>query len=155
LALALVPALAYLVLNPLNQVLAAAGKPLAEYAPPVRHLIQTILMLSGGFIVTSLLWATMLARLIDGRIRAAAAVFALAGCLALCGVIHSGLPSSPILTPPEAIRRLEAEGRLDASAHQTPYHWAGAYLAAAVALLAIGRFGHAPAAAAADPAPPP
>ena len=47
--------------------------------------------------------------------------------------------------PAAAIRRLEAEGRLDASAVQTPYHWAGAYLGVAVVLLAIGRFGRAPA----------
>jgi AGZA family xanthine/uracil permease-like MFS transporter len=147
LALACVPALAYLVLVPLNQVLAASGRPLAAYALPVRHLIQTILMLSGGFILTSLLWATALARLIDGRARAAVVVFALAGVFALFGVIHSGLPSSPILTPAAAIRQLEAEGRLDASAGQTPYHWAGAYLAVAVVLLAVGRFGRAPAVA--------
>ncbi|HEX8203662.1 MAG TPA: permease, partial [Isosphaeraceae bacterium] len=147
LALACVPALAYLVLVPLNQVLADAGKPIGAFAPPVRHLVQTIRMLSSGFILTSLLWATALARLIDGQVRAAAGVFALAGCLALFGAIHSGLPSSPILWPGEAIRRLEAEGRLGASSAQTPYHWAGAYLGVAGVLLAIGRFGRAPAGA--------
>lgn len=144
LALACVPALAYLVLILLNQVLADARRPLTAYTPPVRHLIQTLLMLSGGFIVTSLLWATGLARMLDGRVRAAAAVFALAGGLSLFGVIHSGLPSGPLLDPATAIRRLESEGRLDASAGQTPYHWAGAYLGVAVVLLAIGRFGRAP-----------
>jgi AGZA family xanthine/uracil permease-like MFS transporter len=138
-ALACVPALAYLALIALNQVLAEAGKPFSALSSPLQHWIETVTILSGGFIVTSLLWGTALAHLIDGRARAAAATFALAGAAAWFGVIHSPLPSGPILPPAEAVQRLKAEGRDRAAAYQTPYHWAAAYGAVAATLLILGR----------------
>src|SRR5436305_8868024 len=68
-ALACVPALAYLALLAVNQVLAEAGTPFASLSRSAQHWVQTDLMLANGFIVTSLLWGTALARLIDGRLR--------------------------------------------------------------------------------------
>jgi adenine/guanine/hypoxanthine permease len=144
LALACVPALAYLALIPLNQVVNDSGKTFADFGRPVQHLLQTVTMLSGGFIVTSLLWATGLAKIIDGRMRAAAATFLLAGVFALFGVIHSGLPSGPITLPWTAIGQLKAEKRFEASAAQTPYHWAAAYAAMALVLVLVGKTGSAP-----------
>jgi AGZA family xanthine/uracil permease-like MFS transporter len=144
LALACVPALAYLALMQVNQVLDASGKPPGDYPEGVRRLAQTLTALSGGFILTSLLWATALAKLIDGRARAAAGWLALAGVLSLFGVVHSPFRSGPILTPAAAVARLRAEGRPDTAGGPTPYHWAVAYLAAAAAVLAVGRFGRAP-----------
>ena len=144
LALACVPALAYLSFLVMDRLFNAAGKPFGAYDRELQIWMQTITILAGGFIVTSLLWGTALARLIDGRIAGAAATFAVAAACAAFGVIHSPLPSGPIATPTEARRRLEAQGRWPATAGQTPYHWAGGYLAAAAVLLAIGRFGMAP-----------
>lgn len=143
-AFACVPALAYLCSLAIGQVLPETGRPFAELSKPVQHYVQTMTMLSGGFIVVSLLWATPLARLIDGRMRSAALTLVAAAVLALFGVIHSPLPSGPIAGPGQVIRRLKAEGRFEASAGQTPYHWAAAYAAAAVALLILGRTGAAP-----------
>jgi AGZA family xanthine/uracil permease-like MFS transporter len=144
LALACVPALAYLASIPLNQVVNDPGPPGREFtsfSPEVQHTIQTITILSGGFIVTSLIWATGLAKVIDGRMKTAAAVFLLAGMFALFGVIHSPLPSSPIVTPGEAMARLKSLGRFDATTSQTPYHWAAAYAFVAGTLLLIGATG--------------
>ena len=103
-----------------------------------------MVILSGGFIVTSLLWGTTLAHLIDGKVRAATATLLLAGLFALFGVIHSPLTSSPIVEPAEAVRRLKAEGRYAATAAQTPYHWAAAYVAMAASLALIGLVGLPP-----------
>lgn len=144
LALACVPALAYLASIPLNQVINDPGPPAREFgsfAPEVQRTIQTITMLSGGFIVTSLLWATGLAKIIDRRMRAAAGVFLLAGTLSLVGIIHSPLPSSPIVLPAEAMARLKAAGREQAATFQTPYHWGVAYLLVSTTLLLIGATG--------------
>jgi len=145
--LACVPALAYLALITLNQILPEVEKPFASLSPAARHWISTVIMLSGGFIVTSLLWATFLTHLIDGRARAAAAVLLLAAVFSWFGIIHSPLPSSPIRSPSAVLRQLEIEGRASSTRNQTPYHWAGAYGAMAVLVLALGRTGHRPAAA--------
>jgi AGZA family xanthine/uracil permease-like MFS transporter len=101
--------------------------------------------------VTSLLWGSTLAHLIDGRLRPAIACLILAGAGSWFGVIHSGLPSGPIVWPGEAIRQLKAEGRFETSAYQTPYHWAAAYWGSAALLMALGRFGRPPASDRDDP----
>jgi AGZA family xanthine/uracil permease-like MFS transporter len=82
-----------------------------------------------------------LAKIIDGKMKTAAAVFLLAGTFALFGVIHSPLPSSPIVSPVEATARLKSLGRFDATASQTPYHWAAAYALVSVTLLLNGAAG--------------
>jgi AGZA family xanthine/uracil permease-like MFS transporter len=141
-ALACVPALAYLALITLNQVL-----PTIEFQalpPAAQRWVQTVTILSGGFIVTSLIWATTLAHLIDGRIRAAALAMLVASVMAWFGIIHSPLPSGPIVVPRVAMARLKAEGRELASANQTPYHWALAYGGFAAILLIIGAVGRPP-----------
>ncbi len=114
---------------------------------------MTVLAGGGGFILTSLLWATTLTHLIDGRIRPAALVLMLAGVLAFFGVMHSPLSSAPLAMPGEVIARLEADGHAAATAGQTPYHWSAAYVLAAVALLALGRFGQPPPPRQDDPLP--
>jgi AGZA family xanthine/uracil permease-like MFS transporter len=143
--LACVPALAYLALITLKQVLPEVGKPLADLRPQTQHWIATVTRLSGGFIVTSLLWGTFLTHLIDGRVKPAAATLLMAGAFAWFGIIHSPLPSGPIKAPGAVLRQLSEEGRATASAHQTPYHWAAAYATMAFTVLLLGRFGHRPA----------
>jgi AGZA family xanthine/uracil permease-like MFS transporter len=142
-ALACVPALAYLASIALKQVL-PGDMAIEGLRPAAQHWVQTVIMLSGGFIVTSLIWGTMLAHLIDGKLRSAVASLVIAGVCAWFGIIHSPLPSSPIVAPAEAGRLLEKEGRARASEGQTPYHWAVAYWAAAGVLVLVGVFGKAP-----------
>lgn len=143
-ALACVPALAYLALITVNQILPEAGKPFGEFSPVAQHWIATVTILSGGFIVTSLLWGAILTHLIDGRVMPAAATLILAGVCAWFGIIHSPLPSGEINIPSAVMNELARQGRAEASAHQTPYHWAAAYGAMAAAVLLMGRFGHRP-----------
>ena len=128
-----------------DQVLPGSRESFSQLSAGQQHWVETDLILANGFIVTSLLWGTMLAHLIDGRIRAAAAAVLLASVFAWFGVIHSPLPGSPILAPAEAMARLEQEGRATAAELQTPYHMAAAYAAVAVVLAAVGWFGKPPA----------
>jgi adenine/guanine/hypoxanthine permease len=142
LSLSCVPALAYLASVTLKQVL--TDEVYATLNPEAKHWVQTVTVLSGGFIVTSLLWGTALAKLIDGKIRAAAAVFGLAAVLSLFGVMHSPLISGPIDLPTNVMAMVAKEGRAELTASQTPYHWAAAYLAVAGVVLLIGRTGVPP-----------
>ena len=142
-ALACVPALAYLALLALNQVLPLAG-PFAGLSEPTRRWVQTVTTLSGGFIMLSLLWGSTLALLIDGRVRPAVGCLLLAAAFSLFGVIHSPLPSGPIVLPGEAIRMMKEQGRYEVSRLQTPYHWAAAYATSAALLLALARWGSPP-----------
>ncbi|WP_435005256.1 permease [Tundrisphaera lichenicola] len=142
--LACVPALAYLAKLAVGQVLAPGPEAFGQLAPGARHWVETVTMLSGGFIVTSLLWGAILAHLIDGRVRPAVACLVLAGVCSLFGVMHSGLPDGPIVTPSEAVRLLKSEGRLESAAFQTPYHWAAAYGGSAILLLVLRRSGRPP-----------
>jgi adenine/guanine/hypoxanthine permease len=146
-AFACVPALAYLALLTLNQLMPQLGKPFAELPLQTQHWVQTVTVLAGGggFIITSLLWGAALAHMIDGRLRPLILTLLLAAVFSWFGVIHSPLPSSPIMSPGAVIRQLEAEGRAQAATYQTPYHWAGAYVLMALALAALHRFGSPPA----------
>ena len=65
----------------------------------LRGELTTLRILANGFIVTSLVWASALAAIIDRRLpRAAAFFFVAAGCT-LFGVMHSPLPGSPLFLP--------------------------------------------------------
>jgi AGZA family xanthine/uracil permease-like MFS transporter len=131
LALAMLPALAYLTTIPLGLALG-----LRDPDPPARLLVQTLRCLSGGFIITSLLWAAALAMLIDGRLLRAALYFALAGVCALFGIIHSPLRSEQIDLPPRVLSQIP-EAFQEAIRYQTPYHWAGAYGLVVILLLLL------------------
>ncbi len=142
-ALACVPALAYLALIALKNVLPEV-KPFAEFSPNAQHFIQTVTILSGGFIVTSLLWGSILSHLIDRKVVSAVVCLVLAAVFSLFGVIHSPFENSPILMPTEVAAKLEAEGRAKATVYQRPHHWAIAYLVMAGAVLVIGKYGRLP-----------
>src|SRR5262249_5347414 len=94
LALAMLPALAYLITIPLGMALGVR-----DPDPAGRLVVQTLRCLAGGFIITSLIWAAALAMLIDGRLLRAASYFLLAGVFALFGVIHSPLRNEQIDLP--------------------------------------------------------
>jgi AGZA family xanthine/uracil permease-like MFS transporter len=94
-AIACVPALAALVKIQADKLLAAGAAPSAALA---RELFS-IRLLSSGFIVTSLLWAGLVAALIDRRLPAAAGWCLAAAAATLCGVIHSPFPDGRLFLP--------------------------------------------------------
>ncbi len=103
-ALACLPALAFLAMNIPGQIfgdpsLRAAGWSPADLNEGLSHNLKTLGMLSSSFIITSLLWAWALAAAIDRRLVLAAKVFLLAGILTLFGVIHSPLPGNQLFLP--------------------------------------------------------
>ena len=136
LALAALPALAYLITIPLNTVLGANAP--ASYAVP---MVQTLRCLANGFLITSLLWAAALAMILDGRLGRSAAFLALAGVCAFFGVIHSPLASERIGLPYDVLLLVQQQaGGADfwnAVRYQTPYHWATAYGLSALLLLGL------------------
>ena len=138
-AFATVPALAKLVMIYVGPLLPLLDKPLAQLDATQATALHTVQMLAAGFIVTSLLWASALAALIDRRLLRAALWFVVAAVASLFGVIHSPFPSERMFWP---LRRVDGVWRLlDFSAlgvpqGQTPYHIASAYLLVA-GLLAI------------------
>ncbi len=145
-AMACIPALAYLASLALGQILPVMGKPFAELPLATQQWIQTVMVLAGGgtFIVTSVLWATALAHLIDGRVRAIVGTLVLCTVFSWFGIIHSPLAVFPDRDARRGDRQLRKDGRYEATALQTPYHWSAAYLLTAVSLLALGRFGKTP-----------
>jgi len=98
-ALACVPALAYLAMLFVDPVMGEAKMGLTDLSAALAGRIATLRVLSGGFIVTSLLWASVLAALIDRRLARAAAFCVVAGAASLIGVIHSPHVGSPIGLP--------------------------------------------------------
>jgi len=93
--------------------------------------MAVIFILGNGFIITSMVWASLVAALVDGRLRLAAAVALLGGALTLFGIIHSVTPDGTIYLP----------WLLGASAQQLVYPFVGAYVALAVVfgLLSLQR----------------
>jgi AGZA family xanthine/uracil permease-like MFS transporter len=101
-ALACVPAMAALVINFADGLLAALakhGEGLEDLSPALGAQLQAIRSLSAGFIVTSLLWSAALANIIDRRLGSAAVYLVVAGLCALFGIIHSPMPGSPLALP--------------------------------------------------------
>jgi len=126
-ALACVPAMAALVLLFVDPLL--GPKSIDELAPNTAVQIYTLRMLAGGFVVTSLLWSSGLAAMIDRRLGLSAVYFLVAGIFTLFGVIHSSLPGNPLFVPWD----LPA---LPKAAHgQTPLTVAASYFVMAGVLL--------------------
>jgi AGZA family xanthine/uracil permease-like MFS transporter len=126
LALAMLPALAYLATIPLHSAL--AGRAPAPASAPV---VQTLYALANGFIISSMLWAAALAALLDGRLVRSGVYLLIAGVCALFGVIHSPFAQERMALPGSVLAQLPAQARF-----QTPYHWAAAY-----GLMALVFFG--------------
>jgi AGZA family xanthine/uracil permease-like MFS transporter len=126
LAVAALPALAYLVTIPMNQALGAQAPD-----PHSLFLVQTLRCLANGFIITGLLWAAALASLLDGRFVRSALYLLVAAACSLAGVIHSPLAEGPIDLPWRVMSQVPATFEAVAAV-QTPYHWAAAYVLAAL-----------------------
>jgi AGZA family xanthine/uracil permease-like MFS transporter len=123
--LACVPALAQLALIFIDKLLPLVGH---DLEPQLAAELQTVRMLSSGFILTSLLWASALAAIIDRRLWRASAFFFLAAGCALFGIIHSPAPGSPLFLP----------WQLDVVFQRPVYCYALGYLLVATLLVAWG-----------------
>lgn len=136
LTLACVPAMAKLVMLFVNTVLNQCDKTIGQLGPPLVDQLHVVQILASGFIVTSLLWASALAAIIDRRLRVGGLYFAIAGIFTLFGVIHS----------PYADERLVVTWILPANllsrtgADQPAFQLAFAYFASAILLTVWARF---------------
>jgi AGZA family xanthine/uracil permease-like MFS transporter len=98
-ALAFVPIVADLVLIQLKQVLAAFGKTAADLSGQLATTYQTVLVMANGFILTSLVWATMLTFIIDRRFKVASAFALIGAALSMVGLIHSPFEDGRLFLP--------------------------------------------------------
>ncbi|MGE0758523.1 MAG: permease [Pirellulaceae bacterium] len=134
-AIACVPALAALALiycDKLQGALLAHGIGTDQLNSVLRAEIETVRVLASGFIVTSLLWASALAALIDRQLPRAAGYYTIAGLCSLFGIIHSPLPDNRIFWPWE----------LAENYHATTFGYTGGYLATALLLLVWQAWRH-------------
>jgi AGZA family xanthine/uracil permease-like MFS transporter len=137
-ALACVPALAALAMLFVDNLLGdpalfAAGISLDKLQVELREQIVVTRILANGFIVTSLLWASALAALIDRRLRAAAVFFLIAAGLCAFGIIHSPFPGGRIFLP----------WQLDSTELQYPLRFTIGYLLVAALLCCWGTWKNA------------
>ncbi len=139
LAFAMLPALAYLITVPLNQVLVPVLIRQPDLlAAETAVVVQTLRCLANGFLISSLLWAAGLAMMLDGKLRHAAGFFLIAGACAFFGLIHSPLQAEQVGLPWAVLAQVDGPFR-QAVASQTPYHWAGAYALLALMLLGLAQ----------------
>jgi adenine/guanine/hypoxanthine permease len=125
-AVACIPALAALVKIQTDGLLAAGAEP----AGPLAVDLFSVRILAAGFIVTSLVWAGLLAALVDRQLRAAAGWCLTAAVATLFGVIHSPFADGRLFLP-WAIGELPAE-----AAGRGPLELAAAYALLALLLAA-------------------
>ena len=92
LAIACFPALAKLITIML-------GDLQATVAPEKADLLLTINVLAGGFILTSLTWASVTARIIDRRFYSAGVFFLAGALMTMFGLMHSPLPFDQMYLP--------------------------------------------------------
>jgi AGZA family xanthine/uracil permease-like MFS transporter len=133
--LACVPALAQLALIFIEKILGmptiiGSSVNVGSLVTPeaVAEATGNVRMLANGFIITSLLWASALAAIIDRRLMRAASLFIACSVFTMFGLMHSPLPGSPMFLP----------WQLEALAQQQVYSYVAGYLAAAVVLYAWG-----------------
>ena len=134
LALAMLPALAYLATIPLNMALGPDRQPM----PYAVAAILALRCLASGFIVTSLLWASALAAVLDRQMYRAAAYLGVAAICSLVGIIHSPLVPAVIGWPWHVYAQMLQTSPTPNMLCQSPYHWASGYLLAAAVVVVIG-----------------
>ncbi len=105
-AVACIPALAKLVAIQLSMFIAVIDytrvpEPVAEFLQ--NHLL-VINVMAGGFIFTSLIWASAVAKIIDRRFNTAALYLLAAAGLVLFGVMHSPLPGDRMFWPHDLVK---------------------------------------------------
>lgn len=98
-AMAFIPVIANLLFIETGSILANLGKDAADLSGEVAVSYQTIMMLGNGFIVSSLLWGSIAAYIIDHKLKVASVFLMIAGLLSLFGIIHSPFASGEIFLP--------------------------------------------------------
>ncbi len=106
-------------------------------------MILALRCLASGFIVTSLLWASALAEVLDRHMFRAAAYLGVAAVGSFVGIIHSPLTPAVIGWPWDVyatmVEKMPQTPEIQPQILcQSPYHWAGGYLLAAAVLMLIG-----------------
>jgi AGZA family xanthine/uracil permease-like MFS transporter len=133
-ALSMVPALAALAVVVIKNVYGPFLFPESERG---QFILQTMRCLSNGFLISGMLWSAALAMILDGRMRAGAVYFAVAGICAFFGIIHSPLVDEQLGLPWDILPQVP-EIFQHAVRTQTPYHWAATYGLMALTLLLLG-----------------
>ncbi len=125
-ALSFLPAIAYLVMIQVNSALAGAGVSAADLKGEAAAMFQGVTLLANGFIISSLIWAAALSRIIDQRFISAAAFFTAGGIACLFGIIHSPFPDGRLFFPWSV-------------GTTVPFSLFGAYVLSAGVLVLLGR----------------
>jgi adenine/guanine/hypoxanthine permease len=142
-AFACVPALAYLSVFFVKQLLAhplvSAGASLDSIGGELASSINTAILLSNGFILVSLVWASGLAFAIDRRLKAAAITFGIGAIFTMFGVIHSPRPDNNLFLPISS-EWLSPAWRLDAQYASPMWGLFAGYVLTALAFYAWSFF---------------
>ena len=93
-AIACLPAMAYLVQIFTGQLLSDPAVNADKLGAATQATLLNLRVLSNGFIITSLIWASALAAMIDRQLTRAAIYYLVAAGCTLFGVIHSPLASN-------------------------------------------------------------
>ncbi|GGA06715.1 hypothetical protein [Dyella caseinilytica] len=89
--------------------------------------LAVINVLGNGFIITSMIWASFVVAMIDGKPLRSACILVLGGVLTLFGVIHSVVPGGSLYLP----------WALDPTSRAIALQFAGAYLVLALVLAVL------------------
>ena len=141
-ALACVPALAFLSMNFVGQIFGDSAlnvNPSNLSNSKLREQIEIAGLLANGFIVTSLLWASSLAMGIDRRLYASGGFMLFGALFTLFGIIHSPLPGAALYVP-ISFPGIPSHWVLPAEKQELIYTWAAAYAVAAATLFAWGYY---------------
>ncbi len=134
LAVACLPALAKLVMIYLGQFAGALDyAKIPNDAGRLQSLWLQLSVLSGGFIVTSLIWASATARIIDRRYMSASVFLAVGGMMTLFGLMHSPFAGEKMFWP----WQLFAESVSEAE-RKIVIEFAAAYLVMALLMFVLG-----------------
>jgi AGZA family xanthine/uracil permease-like MFS transporter len=98
-SLSFMPVIANLIIIILGQFLGAMAITTDMLPVRLQALHQSLTVLSNGFILTALLWGSMLAFLIDRKPRLAALCTFACAVFSLFGIIHSILPNGEVYLP--------------------------------------------------------
>jgi len=98
-AMAFIPVIANLLFIEIGSHITNLGKEASDLTGEVAVTFQTIMMMGNGFILSSLLWGSITAFIIDRKLKIAAAFLLTAGVFSLFGIIHSPFASGEIFLP--------------------------------------------------------